>query len=192
MVGCQDVTQKMSNYSLCVITPTISRPTLYQAITSAIVDEWLVIGDGPQLEAERIVNEVEGIDYIEGPQTGDYGNAQRDLGIAQAQADYLSFLDDDDVFMPGAVETIKSQLDGSPIIFRMLHPTGAVLWQRPGLSVGNVGGSMFIVPNVKSKLGKWANGKGYMSDFDFIETTLKHWGQPKWAGDVIIRCQPTP
>ena len=43
-------------FSICVITPTISRPTLERALTSAELtpgDEWLVIGEAPGAEEDR-------------------------------------------------------------------------------------------------------------------------------------------
>jgi hypothetical protein len=50
------------------------------------------------------------------------GNAQRDYGMEQARGDYFLFLDDDDVFTPGAIGLIRPELNGYPTVFKMRHP----------------------------------------------------------------------
>lgn len=189
--------------NLCIITPTISRPTLARTLQSADLgplDEWLVFGDGPQPEARRVVEKLKPtrpwLVYIETDrQSGRNGNVLRDLAIALSDKDYFVFMDDDDIFAPGAIETIKREIDDrppAPLIFRMKQPGGAVIWQEMLLTPGNVGGAMFVVPNVREKLGQWAATTGHASDFNFIETTLNKW-QPqtaRWCGDIICICQP--
>jgi len=186
--------------SLCVITPTIGRPSLTEALTSATLqhtDEWLVAGDGPQIEAQKVVNKLAKerpyLRYIPGPTTNDKGNAQRDLAITLAKSDYLLFLDDDDRFLPDAIETVREVLGRfsrpHPAIFRMIHPYGNVIWQDMVIMPGNVGGSMFVVPNVSGKIARWADFMGHGSDNVFIHRTLQRWqGEVSWCGDVIIEC----
>lgn len=182
-------------YSLCVITPTVSRPTLQRALISAELapgDEWLIVGDGPQQPAQGIVADLwqrgrKWLRFLTGPETHSYGNAQRDYGMSRAVADYFVFLDDDDVFTPGAIEAIRGRLDGGPAIFRMVHPNG-IIWTEPRLGVGNVGGSMLVIPNRKHFFGKWADHTGHKGDADFIEDTLSRWRfNAKWCSDIIIK-----
>lgn len=184
--------------SLCVITPTISRSTLRRALLSAELepgDEWLVIGDGRQPDAAGLVSELwqagrNWLRFIVGPETGDKGNSQRNLGMHRAEADYFLFLDDDDLFLPGAIEAIRGQLNGEPVMFRMKHPNG-VIWQEQLLTPGNVGGSMLCVPNEPGKLPKWPERYiGHGSDFVFISDVEKRFGGLVWAGDVIIEVAP--
>ncbi len=189
--------------TLCVITPTISRPTLRRAITSARLtpdDEWLVIGDGSQSEAEAVVESLAilpYLQYVEGPRTRNRGNEQRDLGMSLSDRDYFLFLDDDDVFERGAIDIIRHHLETAdktkPFMFRM-HHNGGVIWTSRELFPGNVGGSMFCVPNIPDRLGWWSGWSNEQtSDLEFIESTLQHWDAKNdlvWSGDVIVRCNP--
>jgi glycosyltransferase involved in cell wall biosynthesis len=180
--------------SLCIVTPTISRPTLVRALRSAVLapgDEWLVIGDGSQPEAEALVAalNVPGMHYIEGPETHTFGNAQRDSGMSLAAADYFLFLDDDDVFTPGALEAVRRQMAGVPAMFRM-HHNGGVIWREQVIAPGNTGGSMFCVPNVPGKFGRWGDSQAYTSDQQFMLATMKHWPTLVWSGEIIVECNP--
>jgi len=183
--------------TICVITPTIGRKTLKRALVSARLspeDEWLVIGDGPQPDAERMVRDLVVIPYLryfEGPLTHNQGNEQRDLGMSLSDRDYFLFLDDDDVFVPGAIKIVRRHLEESsrprPIIFRM-HHDGRVRWESTELFPGNVGGAMLCVPNIRDRLGRWGNASGFGSDMQFITSTLSCYDQNDviWSGDVII------
>jgi len=182
--------------SLCIVTPTISRPTLARALRSAVLspgDEWLVIGDGSQPEAEAQVAalNVPGMHYVEGPETHHYGNEQRDLAMSMARAAYFLFLDDDDIFLPGALERIRHYVDGSPVMFRM-HHNGGIIWRDQMIAPGNTGGSMFCVPNVPGKFGRWGDSQAYTSDQQFILATMKHWPTLIWSGEIIVECNPYP
>ncbi len=180
--------------SLCVITPTISRPTLARALKSASLvppDEWLVVGDGPQPEAARVVADLAmpGVRYLEGPETRNQGNEQRDFAMALATADYFLFLDDDDVFTPGALETVRRQLAGAPVMFRIRH-NGGIIWREQVIAPGNTGGSMFCVPNVPGRFGRWGGPRAYGRDYFFMLETMRHWPTLVWLGDIIVECNP--
>lgn len=186
--------------TICIITPTIGRPTLARALASGELapgDEWIVVGDGPQPEAEQVVNQMgPQYRYVEGSETRNRGNEQRDLGMSLASADYLLFLDDDDVFTPGAIGVVHGFLEDlprpMPIIFRM-HHNGHIIWQSQELWPGEVGGCMFCLPNVPGKLGRWAGWPNEQtSDLEFIKDTLRHYGRGDllWSGNVIVRCNP--
>jgi len=185
---------------LCVITPTIGRKTLRRLLTSARLqegDEWFVIGDGPQPGAERVCKELAVLPYlryVEGPQTGDWGNSQRDLGMRLSLADYFIFADDDDVFNSGAINTIRQHAGQSPgklFLFRIWH-NGGVIWTSQELSPGNVGGAMFVVPNDPRRLSHWADDMSYVSDMAFIENTLKFYKPTDliWSGEIIQIMKP--
>lgn len=182
--------------SLCIITPTIGRPTLERTLTSAKLsknDEWLVIGDGPQ--SFSVVDMVEKLgspySYIEHPKNNDCGNALKNFGMAISDKDYFLFLDDDDIFTPDAIELVRhyTEQTNGPIIFRMITPQGETIWKDQIITPGNVGSGMVCFPNIFNKLGKY--GTGYSADFFFIEQTVKKWqGQITWAGEIITICQP--
>lgn len=186
-------------FSICVITPTLSRPTLERALLSAELtpgDEWLVIGDGEQQVAAGLVADLwqrgrGWLRYISGPETRQHGNAQRDYGMEQARGDYFLFLDDDDVFTPGAIGLIRPELNGYPTVFKMRHPESGVIWQQPVMSVGNVGGSMLALPNDKKRLAKWSSHQGHKSDFNFMLDTFERWqNRVRWCEQVIIEVSP--
>lgn len=195
--------------SICVITPTIGRPTLRRTLESGHQltesDQWIVIQDGPKLETSRLLYEMREAakNYslycmeMVSP-TGDYGNTLRDLAMKQSSKDYFIFLDDDDVIAPGAIKIIKHEISEHyprPIMFRMINGNGELLWRTREVTPGNVGGSMFCCPNTAGRLGTWANGTGHRSDYNFIEQTLKLYGPGWrqnlfWSGDVIVHCRP--
>jgi glycosyltransferase involved in cell wall biosynthesis len=192
--------------SICVITPTIGRPTLRQTLESGTGlsqgDEWLIMADGPQPDAIVSLAGVKlacGVKFIESEnKTGDYGNSLRDEAMSIATQDYFIFLDDDDVFAPNAIQIIKREIaehHPRPLMFRMINGNGELLWGSRDITPGNIGGSMFCCPNTPGKLGTWANGAGHQSDLHFIEETLKLYGPGWrqnlfWSGDVIVHCRP--
>lgn len=190
----------MPDYSLCVITPTIGRDTLRDTLQSAALseyDQWLVLSDGEQPAARAIVDEFKDdkpeLVYIEVKnQHRNYGNYQRDLGMRLSDKDFFIFMDDDDIFVPDAIDRIRREINGrkpKPVMFRMIHYANHIIWQTQQLAVGNIGGTMFVVPNIKSRLGKWSDDSTYQSDFMFIESTLKKWPPQSllWCGDIIAQ-----
>ena len=108
--------------------------------------------------------------------------------------DYLLWIDDDDVYLPGALAVIRGALavnPGVPHLFRMKQPWGLV-WAdgSEGLLIeGNVGTPMIVAPNIPEKLGRFGNR--YEGDFDFIQQTVSlHGGEVIWRPEVIVECRP--
>jgi glycosyltransferase involved in cell wall biosynthesis len=171
-----------------IIIPTIGRETLKRTLRSvmeggfdALSDELLVIGDGPQPAARSIVEGFGSglILYRETCRpTRNMGASQRAAAMALSSGSHLLFMDDDDVYLPEAITTVRRivGMDSERIhIFRMrssIKPW-SILWKSPECRPGNVGTPMFAVPNVKSLLGSWGPERG--SDFEFIRSTLKKW-----------------
>lgn len=194
--------------SICIITPTVGRPTLRRTLESGAADLhpgdlWIIVGDGPQPLAQQTCQNVlenrfafmETLIIL-----GDYGNPLRDqaMDLAGSDQDYFIFLDDDDIFAPNAIQIIKREIAEHyprPIMFRMINGNGELLWRTREVITGNIGGSMFCCPNTPGKLGAWANGAGHQSDLAFVEQTLKLYGPGWrqnlfWSGDVIVHCRP--
>lgn len=179
--------------SVSVIIPTIGRETLRRTLESALCqherpDEVLVVADGPRPDARAAALEF-GAAYLETPPTGQWGHEQRNLGMAAAKGDYLSFMDDDDVYLPGAFEAMRRRAresPGRPIIFQMLH-RGETLWRRPEIAYRNVSTQMFLFPNVPGRLARWASNPdtpdGRGGDFCFARDTARLWP----AGHVLFR-----
>lgn len=165
--------------SISVITPTIGRAslkTMLEALLPQLADgdEALVIGDGPQPKARNIVEAFRNdqIRYWESEPLFNWGNPQRNSAIDQARGEWLVFIDDDDVPLPECAARVRrgAQDHGKrPLMFKMTH-LGGLLWRSRNIELGNVSGQMFVVPNVKGRVGRWS--AQYAADFDFIRSTL--------------------
>jgi glycosyltransferase involved in cell wall biosynthesis len=94
-----------------VIIKTIGRPTLKAAIKSAKREGFktLVVSDGRAVSAQG-ANRV----ITLGKNWGYYGGMAANVGAALARTEFITFLDDDDEFIVGAGETIRSKLKESP------------------------------------------------------------------------------
>lgn len=187
--------------SIAVITPTVGRSSLQATIDSVLpqlsaADEWWVIGDGPQLSVRshvRTLNHPSVLYFEHRDPRSRYGNAQRNAAMLRSQADYFVFLDDDDTLLPGALDAVRREgISSQPLMFKMDHrPLGTILWRDQDLRVGNVGGAMFVVPNLPGKWALWPDvAESCISDFHFIQQTLALWppGSLRWCEDVIYCC----
>lgn len=179
-----------------VIVPTVGRRTLTRTLQRLRLEDSgdlqvIVVSDGRRPRAEKIVGRVgrgwPALEYVTGPRTKWWGDAQRMEGIQRAQGDYLLFIDDDDVYRRGAFTTIRQAASEHPnriIVFRMMWP-GTILWAAPKLTHGNVGTPMMLIPNVPGRVGSWATAKQYASDFYFLEECIRLQGEPVWRDEVI-------
>lgn len=168
--------------TLTIITPTIGRPSLTVMLGALVPqlqagDECLVLGDGPQPKAEQIVTSVASplVRYVEHALVKNWGNPQRNTAIRMAKGDLLVFIDDDDRPTLDGLATIRRVADlhpARPLMFRMRH-SGKLLFEKREIALGNVSGQMFVAPNVAGRVGQWSNR--YAADFDFIESTMKHY-----------------
>jgi glycosyltransferase involved in cell wall biosynthesis len=179
--------------SLSIIIPTVGRISLKDTLNSVVPqlvqgDEVLVVADGPVMMARAMAKEL-GASYLETPPTHSWGHAQRNYGMAAAKGKYLAFMDDDDVYLPGALDAMRRAIaehEGRLFIFRMMYRL-SLLWAEPRIAPGNVSTQMYVFPNIPSKLGVWKdnpdswNGKG--GDFLFAQETALHWG----AEDIVFR-----
>ena len=124
---------------LSVIVPTVGRRTLGRTLRSVIPqlaqsDELIVIADGPEAlqAASGIVRRLNGRCRLHATEarTGSWGNAQRDLGMVLATGTHLTFMDDDDIYAPGALDAIRKAvtLDSEAVhVFGMRTWNGEVL-----------------------------------------------------------------
>mgnify|MGYP003146179193 CR=1 FL=1 len=95
-----------------VVIKTIGRATLDRAVQSAKREgfETLVVSDGAKaggdLDCDR---------YIElGRRWGYYGGMAANVGAALIETEFITFLDDDDEFAPGAGDVIRRKLRERP------------------------------------------------------------------------------
>ena len=187
-----------------IITPTIGRPELARALLSAArqlgpYDEHIVIGDGPQPEAQRMALEYRHTRYIQTPRTGGFGAVQRDAGIMQATGDYLIFLDDDDVLVDGVLPVVReivAETPGALFLFRCRFygygaiPDGTVLWRDQEIRDGNVSTAQIVCPN-KRNLPPWAlhGVLRYNADFTFIRD-VAGLTQVLWQDEILQITRP--
>jgi glycosyltransferase involved in cell wall biosynthesis len=160
-----------------VIIPTVGRPLLSRVLGEVVPqlgaeDEVLVVGDGRQPEAERMVREADPrVRYLEFESAHCWGHPQRNWAMERARGTHLLSLDDDDALRSGALEAVRSvssRFPDRPLAFRVQYGS-ELLWREPRVACGNVTTQMFVVPNVKERLGRW--GDRYEGDYDFIRST---------------------
>lgn len=182
---------------LSIIIPTTDRITLMNTLASIKSqnlqpgDEVLVIGDGPCPVSFNIwqTAHLPG-EYEELPHRhNDWGASPRHRGMAKATGDYLMFIDDDDVYLPRALDVVREKVSSGlrlPYMFRMFHQDGHILWEEPEIRIGNVSTQMFVPPNDKNKLGRW--GEMYEGDFCFIRDTVNMYdGQVVWCDEILSK-----
>lgn len=163
---------------LSVVVPTTGRDTLGRTLDS--IRPQLLPGD--QL-------------IVESDATGDWGATPRTKGMAAAAGDYLLFMDDDDVYLPGSLDAVRSALrenPGRPHLFSMWRDAnyGDQLPRAEVVQMGNVSTQMAVFPNDPAKLGAW--GTRYEGDYDFIRSTLDKYppGAVVFRPEVIACLRP--
>jgi glycosyltransferase involved in cell wall biosynthesis len=176
-----------------VIVATTGRPTLERALRSLELskgDEVLVVGeDKPEI---RGIAEKLSYRFIECPAGNDFGASERRVGIPEAKGTHLVFLDDDDIFLPGAFAAMRKACTDRPVMFQMIWNDGRTLWETKEIKCGNFGTPCFVTPNIPEKLGEW--GLRYEGDYDFVVSTLALYPPDSliWEPTVIYQCRPTP
>jgi glycosyltransferase involved in cell wall biosynthesis len=158
---------------LSVVIPTVGRASLAAAKQScAGADEVTVVED----------------------QTGDHGYTARMKGMAQATGTHLAFMDDDDIYLPGAIDLFRAHAADVPVVFRMDHYDHGILWREPVLEFGNVSTQMILVPNVPDNLGVWAphmpGWKEPGGDYTFLKGCVEKMGGPVWRKEIISKLRP--
>ncbi len=179
-----------------IIIPTIGRPALRQALESImdqVGDHDEVILVGADTEFVRDEAALVGARVIPYPPAGDYGYTERWIGITQAVCSHLVFLDDDDVYLPGAFDAMRAEIaqePDRPILFKMIAPWGEELWRDKGVLIeGDFGGAQFVCPNRPGKLGRYSTR--YEADYDFIISTIAYYPEGvRWSDTLTYRCAP--
>ncbi len=178
------------------IVPTVGRETLQAALDScADADEVLVVVDRAKAgdwQPERLAANVR---VLEVPQCDRGGHSSRNHAMPYATSTHLCFLDDDDVYLPGAIDLMRVHATDRPVIFRMEHPEHGIIWRDPSLWFGNVSTQMFLVPNDPARLGVWEHHQPELpqpgGDYSFITSTVAKMGEPVWREELIAKYRPT-
>ena len=180
---------------ISIITPTRGRRGLATLVASARGtlwhpdDEWLIVADTRHEETDWVSGFVSKVGfplrYAETP-GGVSGSSQRNLGISLArEGNYLVWADDDGVFAPGGINTIREHLPRPPAaphplqfeIFwsnspRPLSDPHGFPFDSNWVALG--GGQQFVTPNLPGKVGTWPDSGS--CDYNFIRETLDLWG----------------
>lgn len=132
--------------------------------------------------------------------SGDAGDSARMSAMPRARGSHLAFIDDDDVYAPGALAAMRRFAREHPNrvgIFKMRHVVGTTHPREgePVLRYANVSTQTFFVPNVPGKLGRWAEiprpGAGvYAGDYAFITQTVELQGEPIFVDEVTVLVRP--
>jgi glycosyltransferase involved in cell wall biosynthesis len=131
---------------LSIIIPTPGGPTVTRAAQSALDqmhpgDELLVVFDN----------------------TGDWGITPRNRALDAASGTHISFLDDDDVYVPGALEAIREFAREHPTrigIFQMNRGLYGTVWVQPDPTLLATASGMYVVPNVPGRVGRYGEVPG--------------------------------
>ena len=196
--------------SFSVVMPTLGRPSLRAAISSVVDaleddDELIVVGDGRQDYAADVVEAFQpaNIVYIEASMDGSvFGNAQRDAGMALARGDFLCWLDDDDVYVHGALDEIRRCIGDDRThahIFKALwgaghHAQGTVLWADREVREQNIATPMVVLPNrpyQRSWMDSNDHGRnGITSDYGFLSAAIGECEGARWRDPVVAVVRP--
>ncbi len=163
-------------HTISYVVPTLGRPSLARALAS--IELW----PGDELLVAR----------NDAP-AGGWGAYERNVALPQATGGWLAFLDDDDVFLPGAraahaigIHAAIRHRQIAPIIFKMrIAGTDEILWKTPDLFYGNVGTPMMLVPNDPAHLREGGFAGRHGSDWDFLESSKWPRRMFQWRGEIV-------
>lgn len=175
--------------SISVVIPTMNRSTLERTVRSADgADEVIVVGDSVSPDAGPIRLE-------ERPRSSHReGRAAelRNAGMRRATGAWVAFMDDDDVFAPGAIDAIRKAVSGKPpalYLFRMTLSGYGTLWSRPVLEINNVGTPMIVCPSHDWR--PWPTGGYPCEDYGFADLNKDAWpGGVVFCEEVIAHVRP--
>lgn len=180
---------------LTVVIPTLGRPSLERTLASCEdADEIIVVLDTARGCTELPCDLPEHALFTEGYFGVTGGHAGRVHGISLAHGTHLAFMDDDDVYVDGAIELMRQAACDLPVIFRMDHYTHGILWRDPEVRFGNVSTQMYVVPNEPEYLGTWEPHVPGLpepgGDYTFMAETVAKMGGPLWCKEITAILRP--
>ena len=111
--------------------------------------------------------------------------------MRRATGDWIAFMDDDDVFTPGAIDTIRKVVSGQPpalFVFRMIF-AGSVIWTLPVVALQNVGTPMLVCPSRGWR--PWPTTDYANEDYGFADLNKDAWpGGTVFREEIIARVRP--
>jgi hypothetical protein len=151
--------------------------------------------------------------------SGDWGITPRNRGIEAASGTHITFLDDDDVYLPGALDALRDFAREHPRrigIFQMKRGLYGVVWTEPDPTLQGTASGMFLVPNIEGRVGRFGPVPGVpddgkrladypeyqtavsavgpraerLGDYRFIVETVALQSDPIWRSVVIQDVRP--
>ncbi|MBI3266153.1 MAG: glycosyltransferase [Chlamydiae bacterium] len=183
--------------SVSLIIPTYNRASFLKEALDSVFDqerrpdEIIVIDDGSTDETQRIVNSFKDIHYFYQPNQG--VSSARNQGIKMAQAEWITFLDSDDLWLPDKLK-VQLEITQAYPYFQIFYTDE--IWIRKGKRVNQgkrhskYGGwifeqclplciispsSMMIHKNIFKTIGFFDESLPACEDYDlWLRTALRH------------------
>jgi len=198
---------------LSIIIPTIGRETLDATLNSirfshvTVPIEVVLVNDGNHPAAFDLYLKYQRdleINYLSlDTMHNDFGAHARNMAYRVATGTHFAYMDDDDIYSLGGVETIIADITAQPtklFLYKCLwFWTGLHVWSTKGdLSRNfqpnkllNLIGQCFVHPHLKFKYGYWR--PEWPHEIYFINETLLHHPPDSliWREDVIAHIRPT-
>ncbi len=179
--------------TVTVALATIGRPTLPQAFASCMDADEIIIAwdDAVPHELTDVMTDHPNmvVSHVYG---GNRGWTTHNRGAELATSDLICFMDDDDQFLPGAIQTFRDHAHATlPTVFRVDCPWNGVVWKNEELRFGNISTQGIVVPNIKDMLGEWGehvNDAG--GDYTFLKQTAEKMGGVHWREEVVAVIRP--
>lgn len=188
-----------------IVVPTVGRPSLRRTLMSIKhadfepeLDQLVVVGDGYQPEARRMVEQLAGWIgfqrwvYKETPFRKGSGSA-RHLAFEASTGTHITLMDDDDQYTPHALRIMRRCVEVDPArphIFQMRNCNHDRahwhrLWASRDVKAGNIGTPMVVFPNQPEKFGVWDDNQ--CADFRFFNATFCNFANsPMWHEHIIV------
>lgn len=158
-------------------------------------DEVIVIGDTHDLPlpgVEQLVS-ARGHTYV-AHDAGHHcwGHCQLNYGLTLATGDYIHCQDDDDVWVPGAVDEMRmwaARYPYRPLLFKFKSYHGPIFWQVKVIARNYIGGHCAVVP--RARAGRFSCE--YSGDFEWVQSSVMRCGgaeQAVWVDKVICVARP--
>ena len=194
--------------SLAIVIGTIGRPTLEDSLDSIVKqglqpsDQVIVVRDSfedpddTKKVRERVEKYGPPFQYHECDAGYHYnGVEQTNYGCSRAAADFVLSLGDDDVYEPGAFDTLRTVMAEDlfrPVLFRFLSPWRTVLWDMPRMLRSHISGQCIAIPRVF--MAKQPTNIDPSVDFDWMEAILAKAAaakkDPLWLDALLVIARP--
>lgn len=158
-------------------------------------DEVIIICDGPQPEIAAQIDALgPPFRYAQTPQpTGDFGHSQLNYGLTLAKGDFIMGTDDDDGFLPRAIEVVRDALtEKKPYLFKFWSNDRLLIWSEAHKEIAEtrIGGHNLVLPNIEGAKGEFT--RRYRGDFDWVKSVLANYPEKDWVWrhEILTRQRP--